>query len=167
MEKLIARGISRFIAVGWCGSLMDNVRATELVLPSWGLSEEGVSSHYLGGRISRLPGPFKKKVADLLSREGFPVHHGPVWTTDALYRESWTQARRYSTQGIVAVDMEFTALARLAAFRGVDLAVVLIVSDEIRGGASEASFKGKVFKKTSKSLIESLVEGLRKDELLA
>lgn len=164
MEKLIARGITKFIAVGWCGSLTDKVRATELVLPSRGLSEEGVSGHYLGGPISRLPGSFRGKVADQLAGEGFTVHHEPVWTTDALYRESWSRAKRYSAQGLVAVDMEFTALARLAAFRGVELAVVLIVSDEIREGYNKTSFKGKGFKKTSKSLMEALINGLRNED---
>lgn len=157
LEKLIALGLKRFIAVGWCGSLDDNVRATDLVIPSWGISEEGTSRHYLGGRIIRLPGFFREKVIDHLTAEDFIVHPGPVWTTDALYRESWPRAKHYSTQGIVAVDMEFTALARIASFRGIELSVVLIVSDEIRKGISKSSFKGKVFKRKSRTLLESLL----------
>ncbi len=156
MEKLIARGLKRFIAVGWCGSLVENVETTDLVIPAWGISEEGTSGHYLGGRRCHLPGFFREKVAEYLADCGFVIHQSPVWTTDALYRESWSKVKRFGRQGVVAVDMEFTALARLAAFRGIELAVVLLVSDVIRGGESIPAYKGKVFKKKSRTLVGSL-----------
>jgi hypothetical protein len=33
------------------------------------------------------------------------------WTTDAIYRETWTKAERYGKGSVVSVDMELSALA--------------------------------------------------------
>jgi len=58
-------------------------------------------------------------------------HSGKVWTTDAIYRETEAKVLAYGSQGMLAVEMEMSALFTVARFRGVALAGLLIVSDEL------------------------------------
>jgi len=46
VEKLIALGVRRIVALGWCGSLQPAVRIGDVVLPTGAISEEGTSAHY-------------------------------------------------------------------------------------------------------------------------
>ena len=62
---------------------------------------------------------------------GIEIHRGLVWTTDALYRETASKVAYYQRKGILAVEMEMSALLTVAAYRGVSLAGLLTVSDEL------------------------------------
>jgi purine-nucleoside phosphorylase len=59
------------------------------------------------------------------------LHEGLVWSTDAPYRETLGKVMAYQAQGVLGVDMETSALFTLAAYRRIDLAVALVVSDDL------------------------------------
>ena len=157
LEKLIALGATRIVVCGWCGSLRPDLGVGELVLPTWSISEEGTSAHYpVEGRSEtspRLRGELKGFFADA----GKELREGPVWTTDALYRETREKVARYGGEGILAVDMECSALMQVAAFRRVELAAVLLVSDLLWREAWQPGFQGKEFRKRSQGLVAALV----------
>ncbi|MDA3785500.1 MAG: hypothetical protein PF568_01170 [Deltaproteobacteria bacterium] len=46
LEKLIALGCRKIVVMGWCGSLVSQLKVGDIFLPTWGQSEEGVSAHY-------------------------------------------------------------------------------------------------------------------------
>jgi uridine phosphorylase len=155
LEKLIALGARRVVACGWCGSLCQEIGVGDLVLPTCAVSEEGTSAHY------RVPGmvassPFLRQRLKGFFSSRVNVHEGPVWTTDALYRETREKVERFAAQGILAVDMEFSALAQVAAFRGVELAAVLLVSDLPWQNPWQAAFRGKKFREKSRQLVHDL-----------
>jgi uridine phosphorylase len=156
LEKLIALGATRIIVCGWCGSLRPDLGVGELVLPTWSLSEEGTSAHYpVAGRSEtspRLRGELKSFFADA----GKEPREGPIWTTDALYRETREKVARYGGEGILAVDMECSALMQAAAFRRVELAAVLMVSDLLWQEAWQPGFQGKEFRRRSQGLVAAL-----------
>jgi purine-nucleoside phosphorylase len=56
------------------------------------------------------------------------------------------------SQSILAVDMEFSALVTVAAFRGIELAAVLLVSDELYRATWQPGFNRKSFRKKSRQL---------------
>ncbi len=64
LDKLIALGVRRVIALGWCGSLQAEVRIGDVVLPVGALSEEGTSAHYPLGDGAE-PGPSERLVRAL------------------------------------------------------------------------------------------------------
>ena len=43
LEKLVALGTKKIVVCGWCGSLSPEILTGEVLLPTWGLSEEGTS----------------------------------------------------------------------------------------------------------------------------
>ena len=132
LEKLIALEARMVLALGWCGSLTPQVRVGHLVLPDGAVSTEGTSPHYLGG--SPNPGPdmaLLNMLKERLPPTGLPWRRGPIWTTDAYYRETVGQVQHFQQQGILAVEMEMAALFAVARFRGISLAGLLVVSDEL------------------------------------
>ena len=155
LEKMIALGASKFIAVGWCGSLRAEVRIGDIVLPSGAISEEGTSNHYPGVECAPSWELFDS-LKSALSLTGRRIHEGTVWTTDAPFRETYAKVRAFQSQGVLSVDMETSALFSVSRFRGVDLAAVLIVSDDLSGLKWTHGFRDPVFHESRKKVIESI-----------
>jgi uridine phosphorylase len=147
LEKLVALGGRTIVFLGWCGSLQSHISIGDWLLPTAALSEEGTSSHYPLAAADFLPHPtLSRRLYDHCEQYGHTLHAGPVWTTDAPLRETKTKVRTYGERGIFAVEMEMSALFRVAAFRKVRLAGLLVVSDELftlkwRPGFSTSRFK--------------------------
>lgn len=166
LEKLIALGASRIILYGWCGSLTPSLSIGNVFAPAGLLSEEGTSTHYPCGS-----GPWddslQRRIIEILASQGQIVIQGPVWTTDAPYRETKEKVARYCEQGIMAVDMEYTALRTVAAFRRVQLAAVFLVSDELYHDSWQQGIGRKSFRQQSHRLLNELCTLLsRTDELI-
>ncbi|MBC8318762.1 MAG: nucleoside phosphorylase [Desulfobulbaceae bacterium] len=160
LEKLIALGVRRCIVLGWCGSLTPALQVGDIVLPTWAISEEGTSPHYPGERPPQSSPKLRQGLSSYLSSKSITVTEGPVWTTDALYRETRKKISDYAEQSILAVDMEFSALASVAAFRKIDLAAALLVSDELFHPEWNSGFHRKSFRKKSRHLFNMMAEFL-------
>lgn len=132
LEKLIALGAHRVLVLGWCGSLAPQVRLGHLVLPSGAYPGDGTSLHYLAdpALISPHPGLYQLLAAHL-RKNPLSWHTGKVWSTDAFYRETPSLVRSCRSQGFLALEMELAALFAVARFRGIALAALLVVSDEL------------------------------------
>jgi uridine phosphorylase len=135
LEKLIALGVKAVVVLGWCGSLSPSAKIGSLVLPLMAVGGDGTSPHYRLDDHDLLPhAGLSRSLQHLLSAgsdAGVPWQAGPVWTTDAFYRETVEAVRRYQSQGVLAVDLEMAALYAVGRFRGVAVAGLLAVSDEL------------------------------------
>jgi uridine phosphorylase len=157
LEKLIALGAKRIIVCGCCGSLNPELKIGDILLPNGGVSEEGTSKHYpITGQPASSPA-----LLDLL-REGltennFSCKQGPVWTTDAVYRESRAKIKEYAQKSLLAVDMEYYALATVAIYRKIELAAVFVVSDELWGAEWRPGFSDRAFRKKNRRVLECLL----------
>jgi uridine phosphorylase len=165
LEKLIALGATEVIGAGWCGSLQAGVRIGDLVLPTGAFSEEGTSSHYpiTGPR----PGPSPELLGALgktLTGRGVAVHEGLVWSTDAPFRETVGKVVKYQKAGALAVDMEISALYTVAAFRGIWVAAVLVVSDDLSSLAWVHGFREPGFGRAREVMIESVMKAVSLEE---
>ncbi|MFH1216348.1 MAG: nucleoside phosphorylase [Pseudomonadota bacterium] len=152
LEKLIALGAQNIVVYGWCGSLTSSLGAEQIFIPTWSKSEEGTSAHYPGENPSRSTPELRQKLAYFFSGKGYPVQQGPIWTTDAPYRETKDKVDNFAGQGIMAVDMEFSALCKVASFRGINFAAVMLVSDELWHDKWFPVFHRKSFKKLSRQV---------------
>lgn len=147
LEKLIALGARLVLALGWCGSLQPQVKVGHLVLPTGALAGDGTSRHYALKAADPGPDPgLYNLLRQNLSGAAVPWHSGMVWTTDAFYRETVEQVRHYQALGVMGVDLELAALFAAGAFRGVPVAGLLVVSDELadftwRPGYRSAGFR--------------------------
>ncbi len=160
LEKLIVLGAKRIILYGWCGSLQKKLRAMDVLVPAEAVCEEGTSPHYQPGR-NRMTAPspaLRSQLCTVLSAADIDFQQGKAWTTDAPYRETSRKVAEYATQSIYGVDMEYSALCTVAAFRGVELAAVMLVSDELRRQPWQPRYSFKKFKQKSGSLLTLLCD---------
>ena len=168
MEKLIALGAKRIWVLGWCGSLQPYLLIGDLIIPTTSLSEEGTSHHYPVNRKRRRTSPLlNKRLEDALLKANLPFRKGPVWTTDAIYRETEKKVVAYGKRGLLAVEMEMSALINLALYRSVELAGLLIVSDELfslewHNGIGDERFK-KRSREACRLLLELCMDGTLED----
>ena len=158
LEKLIALGARQIIVYGWCGSLSKTLHIGDVLLPTWAKSDEGTSAHYPANARPESHAPTRTTLNKGLTAQGLTTLSGPVWTTDAPYRESVARVNQLSEQNILGVDMEYAALIAVAAFRKVELTAVLLVSDELWSGKWNPGFRAKDFKKKSKKILHFLVD---------
>jgi len=134
MEELIACGARTFIGLGWAGSLQTTAPVGALLLPTGCIREEGTSFHYLDADAELAPaGPLAERLLASGRAEGAAPLAGPLWTTDAPYRELQSQVVQYRQQGVLGVDMETSAMYALGQYRGVAVCNLLVVSDELWG----------------------------------
>jgi nucleoside phosphorylase len=145
-EALIAWGARRLIFLGWCGAVTEGVAIGDLVLPTSAFIDEGTSRHYLPElRASAVSSALARKISDCCAAGGIRVHTGAVWTTDAPYRETPDQVLDYRRRGALAVEMEVSALYSVAAFRRVEAAALLVVSDDLSSLTWMPGFKDPRF----------------------
>jgi uridine phosphorylase len=160
LEKMIALGVREVIAVGWCGSLQPYIGIGDVVLPTSAVSEEGTSAHYPVEGAARPAAELIEPLLRSIVATGRNLFCGPVWTTDAPYRETVRKVADYRSRGVFAVDMETSALFTLAKFRGIRLACVLVVSDELSGGKWAHGFRETRFKEAREKVVKSAFEAV-------
>ena len=98
--------------------------------------DEGTSYHYLpASREVELDPRARQVLQDVLDERGAPYVVGKTWTTDAPYRETPRKIAMRRDEGCLTVEMEASALAAVAAFRGVPLAQVVYCGDDLAGEA--------------------------------
>jgi len=157
METLVASGIKRVVLVGVAGSISSECRIGDVVVPTWGVREEGTSYHYVPGKVKvKASESLATAIGGHLGQGRFK--EGGVWTVDAPYRETKGKIRKYSKLGVVAVDMESTALMAVAMCRKIEFAPVLVISDEAFGEKWVPEFHGPKVRRASEAVCRSVVE---------
>jgi uridine phosphorylase len=132
LEKLIVLGAKSIYVLGWCGSLQPDLDVGDWVIPNRAVSEEGTSPHYPVTESEPRPNQsLKRLLTETAVDRGLKFREGGIWTTDAIYRETREKVRRFQGVGLLAVEMEISALFTVAAYRCVALAGLLVVSDEL------------------------------------
>ena len=150
MEKLIALGAKRIWILGWCGSLQSDLHVGDIIIPTEAISEEGTSGHYpVHDRAIESDKKLNRMLENTLRQRGLSFVKGFVWTTDAVYRETYDKLRTYSSQGVLAVEMELSALITLAVYRSVAMAGLLVVSDELSDLKWRPGFSNPLLKKNT------------------
>jgi nucleoside phosphorylase len=145
-ESLIAWGARTLVFLGWCGAISGAVSIGDLVLPQSAFVDEGTSRHYIAEASE--PAASLKLVRELTNAcvsKGIAAHTGAVWTTDAPFRETAEKVSAFRRQGALAVEMECSALFTLGAFRGVEVAALLVVSDDLSSFTWKPGFKDPRF----------------------
>ena len=160
LERLIAMGAEKILAFGCCGSLQPDLQVGHLVIPTDALSEEGTSVHYvLPEGVARKASEKIVQLCEAQCREkNFRFAAGKVWTTDALFRETREKVGSYSAKGLLAVDMEISALFTVAAYRKVQLGGLMVVSDELGTLKWKTGFLNPFFWLASKKAARIAIE---------
>jgi uridine phosphorylase len=158
LEKLIALGAKTILVLGWCGSLQPDLKVGDLVIPDRAISEEGTSQHYpLPHGAPRSDSRLNRMLEISLEEQDLAFTKGEIWTIDAIYRETPEKVKAYQKKGVLAVEMEVSALLTVAAYRSVSLAGVLVVSDELSDLKWRPGFSNPLLKRNTRLAGETLL----------
>ena len=148
LESLVAGGVRKVICFGWCGAISPEIGIGDILVPTAAIIDEGTSRHYFNNKkfAPRPSESLVKLITAALRQKGLSYHEGTIWSTDAIFRETKDKVRKYQAQKVLAVEMETSALFTVANYRVIDLAVILVVSDELSTLKWRTGFKKKRFK---------------------
>ena len=145
-ESLIAWGARQILFLGWCGAVSKPVEIGDVVLPTSALIDEGTSRHYLPDIRESTPSALLvEQLSAIGASDGLVIRKGPVWTTDAPFRETRDKVLACQSRGVLAVEMEASGLFSLGAFRCADVAALLVASDDLSDLSWRAGFKDPRF----------------------
>jgi uridine phosphorylase len=74
------------------------------------------------------------------------VQAGRVWTTDAPYRETVEQLEHWSSEGVLAVEMQAASLFAFAGARQAQVALVALVSNSVHPQSTGFDTGGYAFR---------------------
>lgn len=134
VEHVIAMGVRHVVACGSAGSLVEGLTMGHVVVVDAAVRDEGTSFHYLppAAEVQADQAALATTTA-VLDRVGAPYVVRKTWTTDAIFRETPAKVARRRTQGCITVEMEASALFAVAAWRRIDLSVLLFAGDDLSG----------------------------------
>jgi uridine phosphorylase len=164
LETLIAWGAQKFFFLGWCGSISEKIKIGDIIVATSAIIDEGTSRHYKDNetRISFPSASMLTTLNNALTQNQADYHNGAIWSTDAIYRETCEKVKYFQRQDAIGVEMEISALFTVAKFRGVDLAAMAVVSDELSSFKWRPGFKMDEFKHGRKTACKVIKDLCRK-----
>lgn len=141
-EQMAVSGARVVFGLTSAGRVASRMPVPGLVAVTSAIRDEGTSYHYLPP-ARMVDGP--SKVARLLESElrglPLPVLSGPVWTTDAPYRETEGQLAAHAKAGMLAVEMQAASLFAFSVAHRFPVGVVAHVTNSV-GDTDEQFHKG-------------------------
>ena len=149
LETLIRFGVREIIYVGSCGAVSPEIKIGDIIIPSGSFIDEGTSRHYqpVTDDFAEPSAALVEALTLAAKRMKFDYRQGVIWTTDAVFRETPEKVLDYGKRDVLAVEMELSALFTVGKAYGVDVAGILVVSDELSTLKWKPGFKTDDFKK--------------------
>src|SRR5438067_7600441 len=136
IEELVQLGAERLLRVGTCGGLQTDLALGELIVAVTAVPADATARH-LVGTDEHCPTASWRLVHGAVhaAKEiGQPMRVGPIVSSDLFYNPDDGQYARWSSRGVLAVEMEAAVLFTLGALRGVAAGCLLTVSDVVVEG---------------------------------
>lgn len=158
LETLAAWGGEKFIFLGWCGAISPTLSIGDILVPSLAWIDEGTSQAYSANPASSPSEAMIGVIKSALRSSALPFHEGAIWTTDAIFRETPDKVMHFREKGVLAVEMELSALFTVSEYLGVELSAILIVSDDLSSMTWKPGFKDRRFLDTGHKISAVIAE---------
>ncbi|HEX9609524.1 MAG TPA: purine-nucleoside phosphorylase [Candidatus Limnocylindria bacterium] len=131
VEELLRLGAQQLVRVGTCGGIAPGLKTGDLVVATAACPTDGATATYLHGEAYAPAADFAltRALVDAAGRAGIGVRAGLVASVDVFYNPDADYAQRWRDRGVLAFEMEASALFYLAARSGVQAGCALTVSD--------------------------------------
>ena len=141
-EELIQLGCKKLIRVGTCGGLQPHHALGDLVVALSAVPADSTAMHLVGDEPHCPTASWEliHGAVHAAKELGQPMHVGPIVSSDLFYNPDDGQYERWSSRGVLAVEMEAAALFTVAAVggigkvQGVHAGCLLTVSDIVVEG---------------------------------
>ncbi|MCI8282348.1 MAG: nucleoside phosphorylase [Lachnospiraceae bacterium] len=132
LEDIYQMGLKKAIVFGTCGVLDKSIEDCSVIIPSCAVRDEGTSYHYAPASDEiAVNETYMDIFTTMLDELQVKYTVGKTWTSDAFYRETPKKVERRRQQGCICVDMECSANAAVAQFRGRDLIQFFYAADNL------------------------------------
>ncbi|MFS1513740.1 purine-nucleoside phosphorylase [Chengkuizengella sp. SCS-71B] len=134
-ELIQSYGVKNLIRVGTCGAIQKDVKVRDVILAMTSTTDSQMNRIEFGPIDYAPTANFNllKRAYDTGVEKGLNLKVGNVFTADQFYNDN-AQFEKLARYGVLAVEMETTALYTLAAKFDVNALSVLTVSDHILTG---------------------------------
>ena len=131
VEELALLGAKTVVRIGTCGGTRPEIRPTDLIIATAACPLDGTTRQYLGGDPYAPAATFRvvRALVEAAERLGARHHVGPVATEDALYAVTSEWAETWAARGVLAQEMEASAVFTVAALRGLEAGCLLTASN--------------------------------------
>lgn len=110
-EELFASGCGLVISMTSAGQITPIKEPPYIILIEKALRDEGASHHYLPpSKYGRMDSQLFQSIERGFRDRSMDIHTGATWTTDAPFRETEAAIQFARDEGILAVEMEASAL---------------------------------------------------------
>ncbi|MBN1499620.1 MAG: purine-nucleoside phosphorylase [Spirochaetes bacterium] len=140
-ELLASYGVKNVIRVGSCGSLQKNVKVRDIILASGSSTNSSVNHHRFNGCDYAPVADFSLLMDAYFSAaaKNIEVKVGQVFSSDEFYQDNSDWYKKFAEYGVLAVEMETSALYTLASKYGAKALSILTVSDSLITGEETTS----------------------------
>jgi purine-nucleoside phosphorylase len=132
-EELIRLGARTLVRVGTAGIVGAGIEPGDLIVASAAVANDGTTRQYLRGEAYAPAADYAvtRALADAGTARGTPAHVGLIQTEDAFYATSPDDVPRMRERGVLAIEMEASALFLIARLRGARAGCALVASNRI------------------------------------
>ncbi|MGL4827427.1 MAG: nucleoside phosphorylase [Vibrionaceae bacterium] len=127
VEELARSGAQAIVRVGSAGAMQPELGLGELILVEGAVRDEGGSKAYIDAAYPAYSSfELVMEMQRFLAKQPVAVHRGIIRSHDSFYTDEEAQLCHYwNRQGILAADMETSALLTVGRLRGLKVASVL------------------------------------------
>src|SRR3954449_2228146 len=135
-EELIKLGCTKLMRVGTCGGLQAHHALGDLIVALTAVPDDNTAMHLVGGEPHCPTASWEliHGAVHAAKEIGQSMHVGPIVSSDLFYNPHEGQYERWSKRGVLAVEMEASALFTVGAIRGAHAGCLLTVSDIVVEG---------------------------------
>jgi DeoD family purine-nucleoside phosphorylase len=120
-EELIQLGCKRLMRVGTCGGLQPHHALGDLIVALTAVPADATARHLVEDEPHCPTASWEliHGAVHAAKELGQPMHVGPIVSSDVFYNPIEGQYERWSSRGVLAVEMEAAALFTVAAIGGI------------------------------------------------
>lgn len=159
-EILTNGGVENLIRIGSCGALREDIQVGDIIIVTSAIRGDGVTPYYVKESFKTVT---DNKLTDALVKAaqnlGVRYHKGPIWTTDALLRETRQIVENFISKGAIAVDMVSSSFLTIAQLNNCKAASIMAVSDNVVTG--EMGFTNINYYEAEQKIIKVAFEAIK------
>jgi purine-nucleoside phosphorylase len=153
-------GVKHLMRIGSCGGMQPDIKVRDVLIAQAASTDSSMNRLRFNGMDFAPTASFRmlKTAWDIAHAEGIEVKVGNTLSSDTFYGEEPDGWRLWAKYGVLAVEMETSALYTLASRFGVDALTILTVSDDlVTGEATTSQERERTFTDMMKIALETAV----------
>jgi purine-nucleoside phosphorylase len=136
VNELIDLGAKRLIRVGTCGSFQPDINIGDVVIAMSASTDSSMNRHVFEQKDFAPTANFSllEKAVAKAREMGLSTNVGNILSSDSFYNANPDHWKKWAEYGVLAVEMESSAIYTIAAKRNIEALTILTVSDSLVTG---------------------------------